>query len=78
MTRKASYDHLPRQAPEGGGGQPPASLPLEHAPELAELGEDVVGPYDVVVTDVKQSRVCDALIQAGVLSYYPIGAHHIT
>ncbi len=68
VTRKGSYDHLPR-VNEGAESQSstPASLPLEHAPQLEDLGDDVAGPFDVVVTDVKQSRVCDALIQVGSL-----------
>lgn len=60
LTRKASSEQLQLQEASGDIG----SLKLEHAANLSELESSTQGPFDVVVTDIAQSSVLHALIQA--------------
>ena len=60
LTRKGSRDTL---SDMGGELRRRKSLQLEHAPPIPDEDCRVVGPFDVVVTDILQSSVLNALIQ---------------
>ena len=60
LTRKGSRDTLSEM---GGESQRRKSLQLEHAPPIPDEDCNVVGPFDVVVTDILQSGMLNALIQ---------------